>query len=171
MGNIYFAKGEIEKAITEYEGSIQVEPYYENAYPNLSSVYASMSQNEKSRKILEQGVENNPKSPTLHYSLAMNYLQSKDKEKAIYYLNKALEINKNNAQYWYVLGLVFEEVDITKSINSLNNAYNLTGNPQYLYSKCEISYRNKVSESKSCFNELSKYVSKQEIEAMKNKYK
>lgn len=171
LGNIYFAKGEVEKAITEYEGSIQVEPYYENAYPNLSSVYASIGQNEKSRKVLEQGVENNPKSPTLHYSLAMNYLQSKDKEKAIYYLGKALEINKNNAQYWYVLGLVFEEVDITKSISSLNNAYSLTGNPQYLYSKCEISYRNKVSEPESCFNELSKYVSKQEIEAIKNKYK
>ncbi len=169
IANINAYKGDFENAIKEYKGAIEIEPYFVSSYLNLAGLYQNLGNETELRRVLGKGIVSNPDSDAIYHSLAMSYYRGKEVDKAVEYLNKALLINKNNSQYWYVYGLMIEKTDIENSLLAIDNAFRLTNNPQYLYSKCEISLRNK-KDTKICLEELKHLISENILNGLISKY-
>ncbi|CAH6815523.1 multiheme c-type cytochrome [Vibrio chagasii] len=172
LGNTYLALGKSSKAIEEYLGAIEVEPYFERSYINLSDLYQKQGDNKQATDILLQGIAAQPKSHVLPYAAGLAYLRTKDEQKSLKYLQRAVEIANNNSHYWYVYGLALEKSNILKSSKALHNAFQYSGNPQYLYAQCDVLARNykKVKlEFDSCVNELSELVPPKIILQLKSK--
>jgi predicted CXXCH cytochrome family protein len=174
LGNTYFALGKSSKAIEEYLGAIKIEPYFERSYINLSDLYQKQGDNKQAIDILLQGIAAQPKSHVLPYAAGLAYLRTKDEQKSLKYLQRAVDIANNNSHYWYVYGLALEKSNILKSSEALHSAFEHSGNPQYLYAQCDVLARNYKKEKvklefDSCVNELSDLVPPKIILQLKGK--
>lgn len=73
LGKAYEAKGELEKAATEYQQAIQLSPYEESYYFEAAHVYLLRQQFDPAVRILERGCKLFDKSAQLELALGVAY--------------------------------------------------------------------------------------------------
>ncbi|WP_112479196.1 multiheme c-type cytochrome [Vibrio variabilis] len=170
LGNVYAAQGKPTLAIKEYQGAIAIEPYFENSYINLADLYRGQGDEASADKTLALGIKNQPKSAAIHYSAALSKLRQGDKTTASQLLDKATQLEVNNPQYWFVYGLAMETADVHVSLKAVDKAYQLSRNPEHLFSKCDLMLKHKHQGAAQCLNQLSKLAPPEVIQQLKSRY-
>ncbi|OCH11428.1 multiheme c-type cytochrome [Aliivibrio fischeri] len=166
LGNVYRAQGELAKAEEAYLGAIEIEPYFVNSYVNLADLYRSQGKENKGYKILRKGINAQPNSGALRYSAGLSLLRLNQKAEAAERFKQATQIEKQNAQYWYVYGLSMESFSSQQAADALGHAFTISGNPQHLFVQCDMLLKNKSNKAKACINELQKYAPENVINSL-----
>ncbi|WP_192022677.1 tetratricopeptide repeat protein [Shewanella sp. WPAGA9] len=164
--NVYLAQGKIQQAEKIYLKAIEIEPIFATSYANLADLYRQTGDDDKSLAILKQGMNNQPKAGLLRYSAGLNLYRQQQLAEAIDYFEQATKVEPRNPQYWYVLGLAQEKIDIKKAMNSIEQAYKVGNNPQHLYALCEFKIKHRDPTTNACINRLSKIVPPQVIKQL-----
>lgn len=129
----YARMQEIDKAINSYSNAIEIDPYFEPPYVNLSDLYRSIGQPEKSEEIYKKGLSNLPTSALLNYSFGLYWIRRKQLEKAIVRLKTAVDLAPQNSQfaYMYYLSLFTADnksyafCDLNKNLKNYGDDQNL----------------------------------------------
>lgn len=101
--------GKREIAIEEYE-QIKSVPYRQSdVYQLLANEYLRAEDSVKYMNTIEEGAKLFPKEKYFTFNLINNYIQSGDNDKAIAYLDRALENDPDNTQLINVKGKVYEQ--------------------------------------------------------------
>lgn len=174
LANVQRDMGDLADAEQLYLSAIEIEPYFENSYANLADLYRSQGKEASALAVLQQGMQAQPKSSALPYSMGLALLRADQGDKAVNYLRQAAQTAESNAQYWYVYGLALEHRDLLAASNALYQAYRVGGNPQHLYAQCEVLARNLSTGQvqapfEQCLAELSQVAPPQVIEQLKSK--
>ncbi|MUJ29006.1 deca-heme c-type cytochrome [Aliivibrio fischeri] len=166
LGNVYRAQGELAKAEEAYLGAIEIEPYFVNSYVNLADLYRSQGKENKGYKILRKGINAQPNSGVLRYSAGLSLLRLNQKAEAAERFKQATQIEKQNAQYWYVYGLSMESFNAKQAADALGRAFTISGNPQHLFAQCDMLLKYQSNKAKTCINELQKYAPENVINSL-----
>ncbi|MER2495360.1 multiheme c-type cytochrome [Vibrio neptunius] len=169
LGNVYRAKGKLDKAITSYTSAIEIEPYYPNSHINLADLYKSAGKEELALNVLKQGLNAQPSSGVFMYSIGLSLIRQKNKSGAISYFKQATIAEPENAQYWLVYGLSLEQSSLTQADSSLAKAYNLSQDPNHLYARCDLQVRHKLKTAQACINKLAPFAPDDVISQLKAK--
>lgn len=116
LGDLYRMKLENNTKAQEcYEKSIALWPNFDKAWNGLGNVYFNIENNEQARDCYLKAIEYTQKKAlyvSVFYSnLANSYLGTKDYTMAYGAAKKALTLNKNNANAYNILGLIFSGQD------------------------------------------------------------
>lgn len=169
LGNVYRSQGNLEKAEQAYLGAIEIEPYFINSYVNLADMYRTQGKEIKGLELLKKGIKAQPNSGALPYSAGLSLLRLEQKKEASQYFRKAAEIEKQNPQYWYVYGLSMESFDGVTAAQALSQAFELSGDPQYLFAQCDMLLKHQLAKAAQCITQLEQYAPKNVIDALKQR--
>ena len=166
LANIYRAQGQLMKAKQAYLGAIAIEPYFVNSYVNLADLYRQQGADIQGLALLKQGMLAQPKSAALPYSAGLALLRLGQKQAAVGMFKQATVIDTENGQYWYVYGLSMVSSDFQQAAGALAQAFDLSGNPEHLFARCDILLTHQAPQAQSCINRLAQYAPKNVIAAL-----
>jgi len=92
LGEAYFNRGEIEKALSSIRRAQELQPDNYRIYYNLGLIYYKSDQLEAAVTSLEKAIEINPKFASAYYQLGLVFIKKGDFAKAIENLEKFLEL-------------------------------------------------------------------------------
>ena len=150
LGESFQTRGDIEKAITEYEIALEIEPNYNEVelFASLGELYLQQgTQLKKAEDMTNKAININP-NKKYHYlnTLATIYKYNGDNKKAIETWEEAIELtleekefgnNKTQfdntlADYYYVVGTLYDmQNDEKKAYEHLGNALSLVQNQDW----------------------------------------
>ena len=110
-GIILFELGYIEKSIDAFERSIIIYPNEPDLYINLSNVHKLNGNLTKSEVLIRKSLELFPKSHIALSNLSLILIKTKEFIEAEKYALIALEIDPQNSNYYYNLGLIYSNTD------------------------------------------------------------
>ncbi len=106
LGNIYFFRGEINKAIESFSKVIDLAPSYDS-YSNLGTMYLCQGELESAAKQYRAMIAMNPEAPSGYEMLATYYFFTDQLEQTIESMSAAIakvEDQANQAAMWSVVG-------------------------------------------------------------------
>ncbi|PMG28398.1 deca-heme c-type cytochrome [Shewanella sp. 10N.286.52.C2] len=165
-GNVYLAKRQFDKAEQAYKQAIVIEPILASSYANLADLYRQLGKEQASMAILKQGITNQPKAGSLRYSAGLAYYRQQQLSQAIDYFKQATEVEPNDPQNWMVLGLAQEKVNPVEMMKSLTKAYDVSRDPQRLYTLCEFKIKYRDPSTNACLAKLSTLVPPQVLKQL-----
>jgi len=123
MGNTYYEKGEIDKAIEQYEKAIAINPGYAIAYGNIGSAYMNKKDIGKAEEYLVKALKLKYNYPIAHYNLGIVYFQKRRYKEALGELSITIEQLPQFYQAWNVMGQVYLKLgDTDKAKNAFNRS-------------------------------------------------
>jgi Flp pilus assembly protein TadD len=96
MGNLYLSKGELSKAIGEFEKALSLRPDFPEARNNLAMAYAADRQYDRALAELQKLIELDPDTPSTYYNIAVLYALQNKVTDSLAWLKKAVAIGYNN---------------------------------------------------------------------------
>jgi len=105
IGKVLEKLGKFNEAIQNYELTLSLDDPTSFAYLRMGKCHLSLGNEDLALKFFKKTVHNDPLLDKGWISLADFYIQKKKYKKALYYLNKALQIDTSNIVIWkqYVL--------------------------------------------------------------------
>ncbi|MFS1422969.1 tetratricopeptide repeat protein [Shewanella sp. 10N.286.48.B5] len=165
-GNVYLAKRQFDKAEQAYKQAIVIEPILASSYANLADLYRQLGKEQASMAILKQGITNQPKAGSLRYSAGLAYYRQQQLPQAIALFKQATEVEPSNPQNWTVLGLAQEKVNPVDMMKSLSTAYEVSNDPQRLYTLCQFKIKYRDPSTNACLAKLSTLVPPQVLKQL-----
>ncbi len=110
MGVIYQEKGLDDKAIRQYEKTLELDPNHANAYNNLANMYVDRGEMEKAEALYEKSKDLRVDNEQVHYNLATLLKKQGKFEKAIQELKMALQIDPNFQAAYNLLGVIYNDM-------------------------------------------------------------
>jgi tetratricopeptide (TPR) repeat protein len=107
LGNTYYEKGQIEKAVEQYRKAIEINKDYAVAYGNIGSAYLHMKKPDEAEEYLEKAIGIKHNYPIAHYNLGIVYFQRRDYAGAEKELLTATEQLPQLFQAWNMLGRTY----------------------------------------------------------------
>ncbi len=166
--NIFVYQQKYNEAEHAYKTSIRIDPYFANAYVNLADLYRLQKKDKEAINILQTGALENPDNGNLPYSIGLAYIRSKQTQKAVEYLHASTLVEPDNVQFHYVYGLALESSQPQQAFTAIRKAYQLSGNPQHLYTLCEMQIRQKSMRVYQCLADLRKVAPEQAVKTLEN---
>jgi predicted CXXCH cytochrome family protein len=157
LGNVYRAQGKYDLAIAAYQQAIKIEPIFANSYVNLADLYRSQNKEEQAFATLSKGIKAQPRSGMLNYSAGLSLLRQSKPKQAVNLFEQATKVEPNNPQYWLVYGLSLEKIDLAKADVALNQAFQISANPEHLYARCDMLVKYKAPAAVACIETLKPY--------------
>lgn len=105
---MYHALGQDDKAIENYEQSIQIDGLFFPAKNNLAMLYNAQGKNEKAEQLFIRILEDRPELYDIAYSLGLLLVEEKKYDQALIYLQKAAIGLPGRARIQYNLGLLLQ---------------------------------------------------------------
>lgn len=145
IGVLKLQKGEINYAIEYIEKAISIskEAYF---YESLFQAYIMKNNYEKIIENEQEVVKMFPENFSLLFNLALAYKNLKQNKKAIYYYEKALEVNPASYQAWFNLSHIYSiEGEANNAISALKICKKLRPNDdetEYFYSLALMQAKN-----------------------------
>lgn len=84
--------GDVELAMTYYQKSVELDPYYATAYNDLGVVYEAKGMYDRAESAYSKAIETDPKCLSSYSNLASIYERQGDYEKAAYYLKLRIKL-------------------------------------------------------------------------------
>ncbi|UCD83828.1 MAG: tetratricopeptide repeat protein [Deltaproteobacteria bacterium] len=97
-GIAFQQKGELDKAVTEYQEVLKIDPEYFDAYINLGLAYFKLGDNDQAINEFSQALKLRPQSAVCHTNLGAIYARLENKEKAIYHFRESLRLDPHQNQ-------------------------------------------------------------------------
>lgn len=164
--NVLLQQGKFKAAEQAYLTSIRIDPYFANAYVNLSDLYRQQKREEDALRVLKEGVTAIPDNGDLYFSIGLTYIRNKQSVQAMEHLYQASRFEPDNAHYHYVYGLSLSKSKPQLAQAAIRKAYEVGGNPQHLYALCEMQVRQKAFKAQQCISELSKVAPKEAVQKL-----
>ncbi|NET26390.1 tetratricopeptide repeat protein [Okeania sp. SIO1I7] len=126
-GNVYRNQGEYEKAITEFNQAIRLNPKFAEPYYGRGGVYFDQGKYEKAIADYSESIRlKNPSLWLLHNNRGLVYFNQGKYEKAIADYNQAIRLEPKYAAPYYNRGLIYKRnKDIEKAISDFEKAADL----------------------------------------------
>jgi len=158
-----------DKAETVYLELINTHPKEAQVWLSYADNFRAQNKDKQAVEVLERGLESVPNNAALHYSKSLTLVRLEDKTAAAKEIEVAAKLAKDNSYYWYLNGVLQEELDIDKSTKSFEKAYLISGSPEQLYAVCDIYVRYGNEKTDDCLGELGKVAPDYVIEQLKDK--
>lgn len=123
MALFYTQQRKMKKAEKAYQEALRLQEKFVPAYINYSDFLMHDKRSDEAVKVLQKGLSILPDIAILHHALGLYYVRSKEKDKAIAELKKAVTLDANNARFSYVYAVAIGEKDPKKAINVLEAVY------------------------------------------------
>jgi len=107
LGNTYYEKGELDKAISEYNRALILKSNYADAHYNLGAAYADKGMLDEAISEYKKALAINPDHADAHYNLGLDYGNKGMLDEAISEYKKTLAINPDYADAHYNLGVIY----------------------------------------------------------------
>ena len=107
LGNTYYEKGDVAKAIEQYQKSIDINKDYAVAYGNIGSAFLHEGKAKEAEKYLTKAVGLQQNYPIAHYNLGIISFQKGDYEGAVKELKLSTEQLPQFFQAWNMLGRTY----------------------------------------------------------------
>ncbi|MGF1848654.1 tetratricopeptide repeat protein [Vibrio lentus] len=160
---------EWDKAETVYLELIKTHPEEPQVWLSYADNFRSQSKDQQAVEVLDRGLKNVTDNAAMHYSKSLTLVRLEDKSAAANEIEVAAELAKDNSYYWYLNGVLQEELNIDKSTKSFEKAYLISGSPEQLYAVCDIYVRYGNEKTDECLAELSKVAPGYVIDQLKEK--
>ncbi|RBW64414.1 hypothetical protein DS893_14785 [Vibrionales bacterium C3R12] len=160
---------EWEKAETVYLELIKTHQNDPQVWLSYADNFRAQKKDQQAVEVLDRGLANVPDNAALHYSKSLTLVRLEDKSTAANEIEVAAKLAKDNSYYWYLNGVLQEELDIDKSTQSFEKAYLISGSPEQLYAVCDIYVRYGNEKTDDCLEELGKVAPDYVIEQLKDK--
>ena len=167
-GNMLVYQGLLAEAEAAYRQGFTVEPYFANNAINLADLYRQQNKNKAGIDVLKQSAISNPDSAPLAYSLGLAFIREKQTVDANRWLKKATVLMPDNSRYWYVYSLAVESINPVQGQAAMAQAYQVSGNPQHLYSLCEMYIRHQSPIVAQCLSQLEAVAPVEAVNQLKN---
>ncbi len=109
QGNYYFENREIDKAISEYQKALEVNPTSVIARENLCYAYGFAGQEEKAMECCKKAIQQNPEYYGFYECVSSRYMQLRNFKEAIYYGQKAVALKPESALANLLLAKCYEK--------------------------------------------------------------
>jgi len=162
-------QNKINAALSSYQQSMRIEPYFAAAYVNMAELYKRQGQNIKAIETLNLGRKANPSDSSIPYSLGLAYIREKEISLAQSNLKIAAELAKTNARYYYVYAISLAGDKAKEAEDNMQKAYTLAGDPQHLYALCEMQVKRQAFEAKQCIKRLEQVAPANVVSALRQR--
>jgi Flp pilus assembly protein TadD len=130
IGNLYFNRGETEKAEAQYKKALELNPGYLIARVNLAMLSLKHGEPEDALRLLQDGIKEYPENADLHNGIGIYELRKGKIKEAVNPFRKAIDIQGENPVFYNNLAYAYAE-----SNEYLNEALKLAkkalkGDPQ-----------------------------------------
>ncbi|NOH83676.1 hypothetical protein F0249_07610 [Vibrio sp. 03-59-1] len=160
---------EWDKAETIYLELINTHQKDPQVWLSYADNFRAQNKDQQAVEVLDRGLKTVPDNAAMHYSKSLTLVRLEDKAAAAKEIEVAAELAKDNSYYWYLNGVLQEELDIDKSTKSFEKAYLISGSPEQLYAVCDIYVRYGNEKTDDCLEELGKVAPDYVIEQLKDK--
>ena len=160
---------EWDKAETIYLELINTHQKDPQVWLSYADNFRAQNKDQQAVEVLDRGLKNVPDNAAMHYSKSLTLVRLEDKTAAAQEIEVAAKLAKDNSYYWYLNGVLQEELDIDKSTKSFEKAYLISGSPEQLYAVCDIYVRYGNEKTDDCLGELGKVAPDYVIEQLKEK--
>ncbi|MBI4949811.1 MAG: tetratricopeptide repeat protein [Deltaproteobacteria bacterium] len=139
LGLAYKDRGELDRAVANYERAIEIDPGYAEAYGNRGATYLRMGRMDEALDDLSTAIRLNPRVPELYGNRGVVFINIGEYEKAVKDLTESISLDASTAAKGFfnrgiaykALGMNAEAVaDFTRTIEadpSFAGAYNNRG--------------------------------------------
>ena len=110
-GNAYFFAGEYDRAISEFNKAIEINPTYVEAYGNRGLAYLEKGEHDRAISDFNKAIEINPWDDKATVNRGIAYGAKGEYDLAISDFNKAIEINPWDAKAYFNRGSAFYQED------------------------------------------------------------
>ncbi|MFM2586778.1 tetratricopeptide repeat protein [Vibrio sp. TBV020] len=169
LADVHRWHNEWTKADRIYNQLLENDKNNDVAWLSLADNYRAQNLDEKAIETLDEAIKHNPNSAALHYSKSLTLVRLEKHKGAAKEIETAANMAMNNSYYWYLNGVLQEELDIDKSTKSFEKAYLISGAPEQLYAVCDIYVRYDHPKSQQCLDELGKVAPTYVIDQLKEK--
>jgi protein O-mannosyl-transferase len=129
-GNAYLNQGDLDRAISEYDKAIEINPGSFLAYNNRAGAYLKKGDQAKALSDYGKAIELGPTFPEAYYSRGTLYLNRGDLAEALSDFSRAIAINPRYAEAYYNRGTLYlKRGDLAEALSDLNRAIEI--NPVY----------------------------------------
>ena len=123
-------EGHYDRAITNFDKAIEINPRFAEAYNNRGIAYKEKGQYDKAITNYKNAIEIDPRLAAAYGNRGSAYAKKGEYDKAISDCTKAIEINSGNAMLYFNRGVVYmEKGQHEKAIADYSKAIEL--NPRY----------------------------------------
>ena len=171
LADVYRWHKEWVKADALYQPLTQSAAKNSQVWLNLSDNYRAQNQDAQALEVLNKGLVQLPKEASLYYSKALTQVRLNHKESAAQAIKVAATLAENNSYYWYLNGVLQEDIDVGVATESFEKAYMISGSPEQLYAVCDIYVRYNNEKADTCLVELAKVAPEYVITQLKEKQK
>ena len=133
-GTAYLHRGDYDKAISDYNQALRINPGYETTYylyENRGTAYLRKGDYERAIADYDQAVRIKPSYAMAYHNRGTAYLYKEDLEEAIADFNKALEINPGYAETYFNKALACEKIGHPKEAIEAYRGFIENASPQY----------------------------------------
>ncbi|WP_164684097.1 HEAT repeat domain-containing protein [Vibrio maerlii] len=139
----------------------------EEVWLNYADNFRAQSDDQSALALLEKGLTHHNDSANLHYSKALTLVRLENRTEAAKSMESAANLAESNSYFWYLNGVLQENVNIDESVKSFEQAYLISGSPEQLYALCDIYIKSNNDKAELCIQELSKIAPADVIESLK----
>ena len=134
LANLYANLKRYEEAESAYKRALKIQAKYIPAYVNYANYLQAQNREEEVYKVINRGLEEVADSAILHHILGLYYIRTKQQDKAILALEKAADLDKDDARIQYVYAVALADTDTKKAIAVLESSLQKhSGDLQTLY--------------------------------------
>ena len=117
LGIVFLQKGQVDKALEDFQNAVEINPNYLEAHSNLGLALLQEGQMDEAVAHFKKASEIAPNSLTTHYNLGVALFKNGELDEAVAQYRKALEINPNSLETHYNLGLIlFKKSQLDEAI-------------------------------------------------------
>jgi Tfp pilus assembly protein PilF len=129
LGIFNSAQNNPEAAKELYFDAIKIDPFFPASYINLADIFKNQQDPLNDGKTIDMGLMVLPNNADLNYAKALFLIRNKQTDKAMQYLNIAVDNAPQNAQYSYVYAVALTDLGRTsEAYNILMNAIEYSEN-------------------------------------------
>ncbi len=123
LAELRASQGQLEQALDAFERSITRHPYFLPAYVNSADLRRQTGDEEGVHAVLQQGLNQFPEEPALHYALGLQRVRTRDMDGAMSALADAARLSQNAPEYAYTYAVALEsQGDLAGAIGVLEKS-------------------------------------------------
>lgn len=160
LGNYYFNRGDLARAMEAYDAALKREPRSIPVLVKAARVQARLGKNDEAEKLLQRALEVDPGNAEAKFNLALLQMEQKKLDDAEKHLRAALKADPEMAEAAYNLGVLLGKDHPEEAVQHFRKAYDLhPENPKYGFTLA--SYLNEKGDSNGAIRVLQETVYRQ----------